>query len=243
MIMHQLERFTDTFLFPVFSLVLWGFVSNYIGINSSGIASFLLGGLILWIVFERIGTSIGIDFMFDVWEKNIVNVLATPISIGEYIFGLVSVAILKVILSLIAMWLIAGLLFGFSLNSLGTQLVLLWINIIIFAISLGIFNISIVVRFGNSIGPLTWILPFFLQPFSAVFYPISTLPTLLQKIASVLPLTYVFEGMRYAFSTGQFDLNAFLSALALNIVYFVLSVGFFTLMFNLAKKKGTLVKL
>ncbi len=243
MIMHQFERFTDTFLFPVFSLVLWGFVSNYIGINSSGIESFLLGGLILWIVFERIGTSIGIDFMFDVWEKNIVNVLATPISIGEYIFGLVSVAILKVILSLIAMWLIAGLLFGFSLNSLGTQLVLLWINIIIFAISLGIFNISIVVRFGNSIGPLTWILPFFLQPFSAVFYPISTLPTLLQKIASVLPLTYVFEGMRYAFSTGQFDLNAFLSALALNIVYFVLSVGFFTLMFNLAKKKGTLVKL
>lgn len=243
MMMHQVERFTDAFLFPIFSLILWGFVSNYIGINSAGVASFLMGGLILWIMFERIGTSVGLDFMFDVWERNIVNVLATPISILEYVFGLVSVSILKVIISLIAMWLVAGLLFGFSLNSLGIQLVLLWINIVIFAISLGIFNISIVLRFGNSIAPLTWFLPFSLQPFSAVFYPVSTLPPLLQRIGSILPITYVFEGMRQALATGHFEMQSFTTALILNVIYFILSVGFFSLMFNTVRKKGTLVKL
>ncbi len=240
---HQMERSFDVFLFPVVGIMLWGFVSNYAGIRSPGLTAFFIGGLILWIVFERVGTSIGVDFMFDVWERNIVNILASPITITEYIFGLFLVSIAKVILSFAAMWVIAGLFFGFNLGSLGTSLALLWINVVIFAVSLGIFNVAIVIRYGGTIGPLTWILPFLLQPFAAVFYPVSALPAVLQKIVWFLPLSHVFEGMRYIIKTGKFDSGEFLASMGLNLVYFALSTCFFIYMFNSVKKKGTLVKL
>lgn len=237
MTMHQLERFMDVFLYPLVAIILWGFLSNYSAINMTGISAFLMGGLILWVVFERLGTSVGVDFMFDIWEKNMINILASPITITEYVFGLVSVALVKVVVSFIAMWLVASLFFGFNLSSLGTVLILFWINVVIFAISLGIFNVAIVIRWGSTIGPLTWILPFLLQPFSAVFYPVSVLPEFLQKIAWFLPLTHVFEGMRHVIATGQLERSELMVAFILNLVYFVFSVGFFGFMFNLVKKR------
>lgn len=241
--LHQLERFTDVFVFPVMGVVLWGFLTQYSGQYVTGLASFLLGGLILWIVFEKVGTSIGVDFMFDVWDRSIVNILASPIKLTELVTGLVFVSIVKALVSLAAMWFLAGLLFGFNIGSLGVSLVLLWINVVIFAMSLGIFNISIITRYGASIGPLTWILPFILQPFVAVFYPLSILPQFVQKISLMIPITHVFEGMRFTLRTGQFATQDFVAAVLLNILYFAASAGFFAFMFNLAKRRGTLVKL
>lgn len=240
---HQLERFADMFLFPIFGLVLWGFLANYVRIQDSGLAAFFVGGLILWIIFERVSTAIGIDFMFEVWERNIMNVLASPIKLYEFIIGLVGVSIVKVLISLAAMLIIAGLFYNFSIGTLGIWLVLLWFNLVFFAVSLGIFNIAIILRYGNTVGPLTWILPFFLQPFSAVFYPVVSLPPALQKVVWFLPLSHVFEGMRTTISTGKFSSHEFLVASGLNVVYFAFAVAFFVFMFEVVKKKGTLVKL
>lgn len=240
---RQLERFSDLFLFPIVGVLLWGFVSNYISSSAGGLIAFLMGGLILWIVFERVGTSIGIDFMYEVWDRNIVNILATPITVTEFILGLVLVAIVKVLVAFVVMWTVAFVFFGFNLGSLGVYLILFWINVVIFAVSLGIFNVALVIRYGGTIGPLTWLLPFLLQPFAAVFYPVSVLPEILQKFAQYLPLSHVFEGMRYTIRTGQFNGGEFMSATILNIIYFFLTVLFFAFMFNLVKRKGTLVKL
>lgn len=240
---RQLERLSDLFMFPVVGILLWGFLSKVSTLNTPSFAAFLLGGLILWVVFERVGTGIGVDFMYEVWDRNIVNILASPITIAEFIAGLVLVALVKVLISFAVMWAIAAVFFGFNVGSLGMFLVLFWLNIIIFAASLGIFNIAIVIRYGGTIGPLTWILPFLLQPFVAVFYPVSVLPVFVQKIAWFIPLSHVFEGMRYTLATGKFETGQFTAAIVLNLIYFALLVAFFTYMFNLVKKKGTLVKL
>ncbi|MEX2028564.1 MAG: ABC transporter permease [Candidatus Curtissbacteria bacterium] len=240
---HHLERFADLFIFPLVALLLWGFLSTYVGVESSSLAAFFMGGLILWVVFERVGTSVGIDFMWDVWEKNVVNVLASPIKIKEYIGGLVLVAIIKVLISFLGMAIIAFFLYSFSITSLGFALAAFWVNIVIFAIALGIFNISVIVRWGHSVGPLTWVLPFAIQPFAAVFYPVSVLPPFVQKIVWFLPLSHVFEGMRHTISTGKFSQEDFFIAFGLNLIYLFLAVGFFFYLFNIAKNQGKLVKL
>jgi len=241
--MHQLERFADIFIFPIVGLLLWGFLAKYVQVQSSTLAAFFMGGLILWIVFERVGTGVGIDFMWDVWERNLMNVLASPITLLEHIGGLVAITILKVFVSLSAMWLIAALFYGFNLSSLGSSLVFLWINVVFFAVILGIFNVALIMRFGHTLGPLTWILPLTLQPFSAVFYPVSILPKFVQKIVWFLPLSHVFEGMRFTLRSGKLEVIEFFIALGLNLVYFVVVIGFFTYMFALVRRKGTLAKL
>lgn len=244
MTLHHMERFFDVFIFPVMILVLWGFVSKYVqGIQSSTLASFLLGGLILWVIFERIGTDIGISFMYDVWERNVVNFLSTPLTFLEYLTGIVAISLIKIVVSFIAMWLIASIFFNFLVTDMGLSLSLFWINLIITAMAFGIFNITMVLRFGHGVGPLTWILPFFLQPFAAVFYPVSVLPPFLQNVAQFLSLSHVFEGMRYTLETGRINWNEFLIASVLSLIYLILSIGLFAFVLNVVRKSGQLVKL
>lgn len=242
--MHQLERFFDVIISPVLVLILWGFLTKYVqNIESSTLAAFLLGGMILWVIFEKVSTDIGVNFMFEIWDRNIINLLASPITFLEFLTGLLAIAFIKIIIALISMWLMASIFYNFQITSLGFGLALLWINLFIFAISFGIFNISLILRYGHSIGPLTWILPFFVQPFAAVFYPISVLPPIFQKIAFVIPISHVFEGMRFTFKTGQFDYNNFWVATFLNVVYMSLATAFFAFTFRKASRSGRLVKL
>jgi len=241
--LHHLERFADLFIFPIVGLVMWGFLSNYVQVQSSALASFFLGGMILWVIFERVGSAIGIDFMYEIWEKNLVNLLATPITIVEFIAGLVLVAVVKVLISLAAMITIALFFYHFNVFLMGITLVLFWINLVLFAVSLGIFNIGLISRLGHSAGPLTWVLPFAIQPFAAVFYPVSILPAFFQKIVWFLPISHVFEGMRHTLSTNTFDAKDFVIALTLNFFYFLLAIGFFTIMLKVSKQKGALAKL
>ncbi len=241
---HQLERFFDVLVSPVLVLILWGFLATYVqNLQSSTLASFLLGGMILWVVFEKVSTDIGVNFMFDIWDRNVVNVLASPITFAEYLGALLIISLIKIIIALTSMWLMAGIFYNFQISALGFGFILLWLNLFIFATAFGIFNVSLVLRYGHSIGPLTWILPFFIQPFAAVFYPLSILPTFFQKIAWFIPISHVFEGMRYVLKTGQFDYNSFWVALMLNAIYLAVSFIFFAFIFKIALKSGRLVKL
>ncbi|MBI2086238.1 ABC transporter permease [Candidatus Daviesbacteria bacterium] len=242
--MHQMERFFDVLVSPVLVLVLWGFLAKYVqNIQTQSLASFLLGGMILWVIFEKVSTDIGINFMYEVWDRNIISILASPITFVEYLTSLVSISLIKILIAFASMFLMASLFYNFQITNLGFGLVLLWINLFIFATSFGIFNVSLVLKYGHSIGPLTWILPFFVQPFAAVFYPISVLPPIFQKVAFILPISHVFEGMRYALKTGQFDFNNFWAATLLNIVYMTASIAFFAFTLKNVLKSGRLVKL
>lgn len=241
---HQLERFFDVIISPVLVLLLWGFLAKYMqNIQSQTLASFLLGGMILWVVFEKVSTDIGVNFMFDIWDRNVVNVLASPITFSEYIGALLIISLIKILIALIIMCLMAAIFYNFQITSLGFGLGLLWINLFIFAMAFGIFNISIILRYGHSVGPLTWILPFFVQPFAAVFYPLSILPPFFQKVAWFIPISHVFEGMRFTIKTNQFDSYSFWVAFLLNVVYLTAAVVFFAFILKKSLRSGRLVKL
>lgn len=241
--LRQLERFFDVIISPVLMIMLWGFLTKYVqGLQSETLAAFLLGGMILWLVFEKVGTDIGVNFMFDIWDRNIINVLSTPITFLEYLTGLVIVSLIKLTVSFLSISIIASVFYNFQITSLGFGLSLFGLNLFLFATSFGIFNIALVLRFGHSIGPLTWIIPFLVQPFAAVFYPVSILPPLFQSIARIIPISYVFEGMRQVIKDGQFNTNLFWTALVLNIIYLALSICFFAFILRKILKNGRLVK-
>lgn len=240
---RQLERFFDIFISPLLMVLLWGFLTKYVqGLDKSTLAGFLLGGIVLWIIFEKVSTDIGINFMYEVWDRNLTPLLSTPITFAELIAGLILISIVKIIAAFICMAILGSVFYNFQVFSLGFGLALFAINLFIFATTFGIFNVALVLRFGNSVGPLTWIIPFLIQPFSAVFYPVSILPPLVQKLANLIPLSYVFEGMRQVIRTGQFDFGLFWISLTLNIIYLILSILFFGYILKVVLKSGRLVK-
>ncbi|MBI4004442.1 MAG: ABC transporter permease, partial [Candidatus Omnitrophica bacterium] len=76
--------------------------------------------------------------------------------------------------------------------------------------------------------------------FSCVFYPLESLPHWAQGIASVLPSTYAFEGLRRALQAGSVPSGIWLGVIGLNVMYLALGVALFVWMFRRARADGRL---
>ena len=78
-------------------IVLWGFVTRYLNnVSGSGMdfVPTLLGGVLLWDFCPRIMQGVSTAFLEDVWSRNFLNLFASPLSISEYIAGLVITSVL-----------------------------------------------------------------------------------------------------------------------------------------------------
>jgi ABC-2 type transport system permease protein len=138
---------------------------------------------------------------------------------------------------------LAFLFYHFNIFTFGIYLIPFLASLLLFGWTLGIFTTGIILRFGSSAQVLAFGFILLIQPFSAVFYPVSILPGALQYLAYLLPSTYVFEGMRAAVSTGTVPWNLLLISLGINVLYMILVSWYFARMFARVKRRGLLHKL
>jgi ABC-2 type transport system permease protein len=117
------------------------------------------------------------------------------------------------------------------------------LNLILFALALGIIITGLIFRYTTKIQGLAWSFAGLLMPLSCVLYPLKSLPSYLRPIAWMLPTTHSFEGMRQELAGGGFSANHFGWGLALNVGYFIFSIVFFRWIFEAARARGLLVKL
>jgi ABC-2 type transport system permease protein len=118
-----------------------------------------------------------------------------------------------------------------------------WLNIVVFGWAVGMATMALVLRFGRAAEALVWGVPFLLQPISAVFYPLEVLPHGLQRIALLLPSTYVFEGMRTVLRTGVAPLDQLALAFVMNLFYLLGGAALFGCMLRQTRRKGYLSRL
>jgi len=244
---RSVPRLMDVFFWPTMTLLLWGFVSRYLEqSNFSGgfnIVTILLGAVILWEVLSEGQHSLSVAFLEDIWEKNLLNIFVTPLKIGEFLASTAILGTIRVVIITIIMAIIAFLTYAFNIFSLGFYIIPFAFNLILFGWILGLVITAIILRFGTSAQVLAFGIMFLIQPFTAVFYPVSILPPFVQYIAYTLPSTYVFEGLRAVINSGAFNSFYFLLSLGLNIIYFLLSLWFFYRMFARVKEKGLLLRI
>ena len=243
---RSIPRTMDILYWPILNILLWGFLSVFLLQQSKGvpnIVAFLLGGLILWQIFSRAQQDISIHFLEDIWNRNLINLFVSPLTNFEYILSFVLMSIVKVILTGIVMGVITLVLYQFNIFTFAWELLPFIINLFFFGWIVGLFIMAMIIRWGTDAQILAFSFAFLLQPFSAVFYPISILPIGAQVIGYLLPSTYVFEGMRTILAGGAFPGNMALLALIFNLGYLVLSILLFRFMFNKVLEKGLLTKL
>jgi ABC-2 type transport system permease protein len=162
----------------------------------------LLGAVLLWDFFSRVMQGVTTAFFEDVWSRNFLNVFASPLTIAEYVSGLVLTSIITSLVGLLVMLVLAGGVFGLSFFTYGILLLPYLLVLFMFGIALGIVASAMVLRLGPASEWLVWPIPALLAPFAGVFYPLATLPAWMQWIGHLLPPSYVFEGMR-AVVAGQ----------------------------------------
>lgn len=242
---HSWDRITDLFYWPAIDLLLWGLTSFYIkkfAPESFGITMVIVSGVVFWLIVWRGQNDISLNLLEDLWNKNLINIFVAPIKFIEWVTAFLSLSIIKIIISLPFAVLLALLLYEVNIFSYGLYLIPFSILLLMTGWWVGMCVNGIILRFGTKVQTLAWSLVMIISPFSAIYYPLSILPEWAQKVAIVIPTSYVFEGAREVISTGILDWNKVIISLALNAVYLAMAFLFLRLSFSKLLQRG-LVKL
>jgi len=248
LIRRSVPKLLALFGFITVELFLWGFITRWIQTfgptdTKANVILFILSAFIFWSMFDLSQRSFSISFLEEVWSRNVINLFASPVKLNELVLGLALVGVVQALLAFFYIAPIAFLLYALQIWNMGLYIIPFFMNILIFGWGLGVLSIGLVVRFGPSADILAFFIPFLLLPFSAVYYPVSVFPSLLQKITFILPTRHMFEGMRTAITEGVIPLDSLVWATILNLIYVFLGFLFLHWMLRLARAKGYLSRL
>jgi ABC-2 type transport system permease protein len=245
-----LLRGSPTRIVPLFSwvaidIILWGFITRYLDSVSAARFNFvpaMLGAVLLWDFMARVMQGITTAFLEDVWSRNFLNLFASPLSVSEYLSGLVLISIGTSAIGLAVMVALATLVFGLSFFVYGAMLAALLLVLFLFGISLGIFGSALVLRFGPAAEWFIWPIPAFISPLACVFYPLATLPHWMQWLARLIPPSYVFEGMRAVLAHRSVAALPMAIGSGLAAVYLLLMARAFTGVYRHAVRTGLIAR-
>lgn len=237
---HSLDRMTDAFYWPTVDLLLWGLTSAYFRQYAPGanIIATVITGIIFWIIVWRSQYEISVNLLDELWNENLVNLFVSPLKFFEWIISFLIIGVIKGILSFSFALLVAFALYKINLFFFGFYFIPLVFLLFISGWWIGFIISGIILRFGTNVQTLAWAGIMVISPFSAIYYPLSILPTWAQKVASFVPTSYVFEGAREIVNKGHLDWNKVLISLLLNIVYLIFSLIFFRKSFDKVLEKG-----
>lgn len=240
-LIHTYDRLTDMFFWPFIDLLLWGLTSRYLvatGSSSNTIILALLGGIILWIFPWRGQYEITVSLLEDLWNRNLVNLFATPILFSEWVITVMLVGIFKSSISFIFATLVAVILYTTNIYSFGL-LLLPWAGLLImFGWVFGFLIASIIMRYGTKIQTLAWMSMAIISPFAGVYYPISVLPPWAQSVAHWVPVSYVFEAMRAVIAGHPAPIYDLFLPFVLCLIYFVIALSMIKSSYKEILKRG-----
>ncbi len=244
LIKGSLPRLLDLIYWPTIQIILWGFISKFFTLHSdfyNHTAGIILSAAILYDFLFRSSISFNMLFLEEIWSRNFTNLFIAPLKVNEIIAALTATALIRTLIGIIPAILLASPFFGISLFNLGPALILLLLSLYTFGMTLGLLVVSGLLRYGPAFENVAWSSLFLLAPLGCIYYPLSILPDWLQIIAKGLPLVYIFEEVRSILLNNIVNYSNIMSALILNLIYFLLSVFVFYSAFDEARRKGTLI--
>lgn len=244
-------RIFDLVYWPLVQMLTWGFLQTYLAhaANAGALAGrlglaagTLIGAMLLWDILFRGQLGFSVSFLEEMWARNIANLLMSPLRPAEFIAALMTMSLVRLAIGFVPVTFLAIWFFGFNLWGLGLALGFFFANLILTSWSIGLICSGLVLRYGLAAESLVWTIMFLMQPLACVFYPLAILPRPLQLVASILPPTYVFEGLRALLTRHEFRLDLMGEAFALNVIFFVGAFAGFLLLLRSARRAGTLLQ-
>jgi len=238
-------RVPALFIWVAIDIVLWGFITRWL--NSVATAGFnfvpaLLGAVLLWDFFVRVMHGVTMAFFEDVWTRNFLNLFASPLTIAEYLAGLVFTSAATSMVGLAFMLALAMGVFGLHFFAYGVAVLPFMLVLFLFGIAMGIAGSAIVLRLGPAAEWFIWPIPAIVSPFAGVFYPLSTLPAWMRWLARLLPPSYVFEGLRAIVKGGTIRPAALAWGAVLAVVYVLAACWVFTRIYRHAVRSGLIAR-
>jgi ABC-2 type transport system permease protein len=245
LIRGSVARVMPLFAWVAVDMVLWGFISRYLNSVASPGFNFvptLLGAVLLWDFFTRVMQGVSMAFFEDVWSRNFQNLFATPLTVPEYLLGLVATSVATSSVGLAVMLALASDVFGLSYLTYGALFLPFLLVLFLFGIAMGVLAAAMVLRLGPAAEWFVWPIPALVAPFAGVFYPVSTLPRWMAVVSRLLPPSYVFEDMRAIVLGTTVSPAPLVWAAGLAAGYLLAACGVFLLTFRHAVRTGLIAR-
>ena len=240
------HRLFDVTVWPVVDVVLFGSIGIFFA-DTGGSAGqrafgYLLSGIVLWHVLYQSQISLSTGFLEETWSRSMLNLMVTPIREWEFVAGVVLLGMVKLAIGVGFVALLAVVAFSFDLTDLGLSLIPMGAVLLATGWVIGLFVIGLVLRFGSGAEALAWGILFVVLPLSGVFYPVESLPGILQPVAMVLPTTHTFAAARAVLDGGPTPWGDLGLAAATAVATAVLAVVWVTKMLALFRKRGYITR-
>jgi len=244
--MRSTARLLELFFWPVMELLVWGFFTYYLRDAVAGSAArmalWLLTGMIFWDVLFRSQQAVSLALMEEMWSRNILNLFISPVRAWEWVTAAAIYGLIKTTIIVVTLFVLAVLFYAYRPWAIGFYFIPFMANLLLMGWGMGLFTSGLLLRWGHSAEALIWGVPFLVQPFSAIFYPLSVYPAWLKPFCLIFPSTHVMEGMRAVADGGGFAWKLFFLSLGLNAVYMALFGWFYARMLARGRENGQLVR-
>src|SRR3989344_4764375 len=121
-VIHSYDRLSDMFYWPAVDLLLFGLTIRFVQQQTSGGFNFMymvISGVFFWIIVWRAQYEITVNFLEELWNKNLVNLFVSPLSLNEWIVSVFIVGIIKMVVGLAFIGILAFLIFKTNLINYG----------------------------------------------------------------------------------------------------------------------------
>lgn len=240
--MRDINRLANLTYFPLADIVVAGLVSNWMTRNSPNALEdqiLYLLELAFWIIINAAHIESCFNLIEEIQTRNFVNLFSSSLQHFEWITASFILSCIESVLMTAVSSLFVYEFYGIHLvASVGWFLPLFLILMVMAGWVMAVFTISLMVHFGLRMTIIVMALPYIVMSMSAAFYPVHVLPGWLQAIASFLPTTYIFEGLRVLVTDHLIPTKCLALSLILNILYMVFALFFYNFMFKKSREQG-----
>ena len=241
----RFEQLVDFAFWPIIDVLIRGGIGRMIGKSSHDSESIviMLAGVIMLRVFVYTQLDISFTFLTELQARNLTNLFVSPLSLGEWMVGLMLGGLCSAAALLAFSMVVTWLAYGILLYKLGIALLFLFLGLVVCGWAVGFVAATTGIIYGIHGERFIRILSWSFVPFSGVYYPLDIMPPWIQAVSKVIPMSYLVESFRAYIQQGDsipthdVIVNAVLGTLLAGI-FLACGMGLFVYKFNQARYRG-----
>jgi ABC-2 type transport system permease protein len=239
------HRWFEIAFWPLMDVILWGslgvFIAQENGTSRAGVP-YLLAGLVLFWTLTQVQMTGSTAFMEETWTRNLLNVLTTSVTPGEYLAGIGIFGLLKLAMTLLTLTITTIFLYGFDLTAIGWSVIPIVGLLIANGWAIALIVVGLILRYGTSAEILTWGLNYVMLAVSGVFFPVEALPSALRGFASILPTTLAFDAARQVLDGRPVPWSNLGVASLGTVIFLALAAWFGAFMLSVFRSRGFITR-
>lgn len=224
----------NLYYWQIIDVFIFGFLTRTGGVGQQHL---VLTCLALFYFVARMTIDTTISFFRELMDASFTGLMATPVRTWQLLAGLYTIGTFGSICAVTVIASAIYLFFNVNVFVLGWWIIPCIFLLMWSGIALATFVLAFLLTFGKK-DTVIYAASWSLIPFCGVFYPVTIMPIIFQKIALGIPVYYVMTFIRTFLTTGQHSPIYFLAATLLNTLYFALALWVFNRALRARKEIG-----